>query len=94
MRLIDADKFFMKAYNVAYPVIHGNNDRENGLTMYGIAQLLDEQPTIDAVPVRHGHWEYIGGYGYQYRCSNCILCVEYKTNFCPHCGAVMDEATK
>ena len=41
--------------------------------------------------VVHGHWEYIGGYGYQYRCSNCILCVEHKTNFCPHCGALMDE---
>ena len=51
-------------------------------------------PTIDAVPVRHGHWEYIGGYWYQYRCSNCILCVEYKTNFCPHCGAKMDEVTE
>ena len=51
MRLIDADALAKKAYEVAYPVIHGWNDHERGLTLTGIAQLLDESPTIDAVPV-------------------------------------------
>lgn len=51
MRLIDADALAKKAYEVAYPVIHGWNDHERGLTLAGIAQLLDEAPTIDAVPV-------------------------------------------
>ena len=41
--------------------------------------------------VKHGHWEYIGGYGYQYRCNKCFMCGERKTNYCPHCGAKMDE---
>ena len=50
-RLIDADALAKKAYEVAYPVIHGWNDHERGLTLTGIAQLLDEAPTVDAVPV-------------------------------------------
>lgn len=51
MRLIDADALAKKAYDVAYPVVHGRNDHELGLTLMGIAQLLDEMPTVDAVPV-------------------------------------------
>ena len=46
---------------------------------------------LKAEPVKHGRWEFIGGYGYQYRCSECTNCAERKTQFCPHCGAMMDE---
>lgn len=46
MRLIDADAFAKRAYEVAYPIVHGLNDHERGLTLIGIAQLLDEQPTV------------------------------------------------
>ena len=45
----------------------------------------------DVQEVRHGRWEYIGGYGYKYRCSECIRCAEHKTNYCPNCGTKMDE---
>lgn len=72
-RYINADDFFMKMYNAAYPVIHGNNEREAGLTVYGIAQLLDEQPTVPAtkwIPFKmrkpdqdeleeHPYWTYV-----------------------------------
>lgn len=51
MKLIDADAFAKKAYDVAYPVVHGWNDHERGLTLLGLAQLLDEMPTIDAIPI-------------------------------------------
>lgn len=51
MRYIDADKFAKQAYEVAYPIVHDINSHERGLTLMGIAQLLDEQPTIDAVEV-------------------------------------------
>ena len=87
-RLIDADKFFMRAYNTSSPAI-----------IYGIAQLLDEQPTVDAVSVVHGHWKHtFGGY------VNCSICDatplldgerEYvETTYCPNCGALMDEVTE
>lgn len=51
----------------------------------------DGQAEVKLVPERHGHWEFIGGYGYQYRCSNCVRCAEYRTDYCPNCGAKMDE---
>lgn len=50
MRLIDADAFAKKAYDVAYPVVHGRNDHERGLTLSGIAELLDDMPVVEAVP--------------------------------------------
>ena len=47
---------------------------------------------IQAIPSaeKTGKWEYIGGYGYQYRCSVCIHCAERKTNYCPNWGAKME----
>ena len=47
-------------------------------------------PAADVQEVKHGHWEFIGGYGYQYRCSVCVTCAERKTKFCSNCGARMD----
>lgn len=51
----------------------------------GIEECDDVEPER-----KHGVWEYIGGYGYQYRCSECVMCAERKTNYCPYCGAKMD----
>ena len=79
MRLIDAD-----ALKTAFPC--GEYVRTES-----VRATIDSMPTIDAEPVRHGHWEFIGGYGYQYRCSNCVRCAEYRTNYCPHCGSRMEE---
>lgn len=56
-----------------------------------VLDRIDELPVIEAEPIRHGRWEFIGGYGYQYRCSECITCAERKTQFCPNCGAKMDK---
>lgn len=60
-----------------------------------VIERLDVQPTIDAVPVVHGRWEYIPGDG-KFRailiCSRCRRNVgEYdRFNYCPNCGAKMD----
>ena len=67
---------------------------------------IDKEPTIDAVPVRHGKWEYgedESGYD-GYYCSKCFGHVRWygkvgeqsinfikKYNYCPNCGARMDE---
>ena len=53
--------------------------------------------TVDAVPVVHGKWMH-DNYGANF-CSECMKFAyedeEYHmiwhTNFCPHCGAKMDE---
>lgn len=52
---------------------------------------VDDMDEIEATPVQHGHWEFIGGYGYQYRCSKCFMCAPHQTNYCPACGCKMDE---
>lgn len=51
-----------------------------------IMMTIQEQPTIDAVPVKHGKW--MG--------TVCSACGEstsfyYDCDYCPHCGARMDE---
>ena len=60
----------------------------------GILQLINEQPTVDAAPVVHGHWiEHshleVGG-----ECSVCGWQFQWFENaearYCPHCGAKMD----
>lgn len=56
---------------------------------YVLAEAISRVPTADVVERKKGKWEFIGGYGYQYRCSACIMCAEHKTNFCPNCGADM-----
>ena len=53
--------------------------------------LIDEQPTVDAVPVRHGKWvEYPIADGMN-QCSECGMLRFGCSNYCPNCGAKMDE---
>lgn len=78
MRAIDAD---------AIKLPKGFFEKVNNVPKF--YEWLSEQPTIDAV--KYAHWEFIGGYGYQYRCSNCIYCAGRKTLYCPNCGAKMTE---
>ena len=54
-----------------------------------LEQIIDEEPSIDAV--KHGRWKYISFLTVE--CSECktqIHDLEY-SNFCPNCGAKMDE---
>ena len=56
-------------------------------------EYIDNEPTVDAE--RHGHW-IITPYGHM-TCSSCEWLFEYydgleeEWNYCPHCGAKMDE---
>ena len=60
--------------------------------------IVDSQPTVDAVPVRHGKWIHEVRYTIdslhsyqQYRCSECGMTYITNTKYCPNCGARMDE---
>ena len=74
---------------------------------------IDAQPTVEAVPVKHGKWASSQGYAEVGECY-CSVCKtvyyaddlftvgetdEYGCgqallpNYCPHCGAKMDEVT-
>lgn len=55
-----------------------------------ILDIIDEQSTIEAEPVKHGQW-LVDGYTGKEFCSNCGEIPEcFKPNFCPNCGAKMD----
>lgn len=109
MRLIDADEL-MERYNLKDATKYGNKDAEqqmhsySTLMLYEIADMIDDAPTVEAVPVVRGEWmtfynridNTIG-----VCCSVCgIQSVIEKhmllgnaeavfNNFCPRCGADM-----
>lgn len=90
MRLIDADKFEV------YPYTLTSLDFEAGVL--SVLEKLDAAPTIDAVPVRHGHWETNSDRPDTLICSVCKCGFDMwkhdPHNFCPNCGAIMDEVIK
>jgi hypothetical protein len=49
-------------------------------------------PTVDAVPVVHGHRVDDGGF--YARCSQCDGVLPICANYCPNCGAKMDGKRK
>lgn len=96
MRLIDADAFIEKARSRI-------DMQDLYLPIHIKEMVLDEMPTVDAVPVRHGKWLDDGQYDnffphHEWRCSECgehvleIGIPWYK--YCPNCGARMDTERK
>ena len=60
------------------------------------SQYIEIIPAADVVPVRHGRWVEQEKYtfGTMYDCSICdnrILDNGHSWNYCPKCGAKMDE---
>ena len=61
------------------------------------ADIIDHAETIDAKPTTHAHW--IKQKREIFKCSNCGNYLDFggvnagrgDANYCPHCGAKMDE---
>ena len=59
--------------------------------------MIEDMPTVEAKPVVHGRWISKNHHGYEwvFVCSNCDYVDGYpfndRHNYCPHCGAQMDE---
>ena len=94
MRLIDADALLKELRKSCE--YHAENSRELSLLQRDII-IVQEQPTIDAVPVRHGKWTRhilgsTGGYGttVMHQCSECESMTISRFRYCPNCGARMD----
>lgn len=106
MRLIDADKLLEAGGAVKFSC-----ERYESPNMAIVRQgamfkkLVQEAPTVNAVPVVHGVWEkcFQDRSKNYFQCSNChtaymdgisgAIAPEYGSrawNHCPHCGAKMD----
>lgn len=68
-------------------------------------EIIDNEPTVEAMPLKHAHWIKFGGRGSEYsdrwQCSNCERTARSETwsktcgyALCPHCGAWMSEDMK
>ena len=73
-------------------------EKHRGLVMHNedILAALANCPTVDAVEVVHGRWEWLGPYRYNDdgMIGTCSVCKErlrlFAHNYCPNCGAKMD----
>ena len=60
-----------------------------------LQSMINEVPTADVEEVKHGYWEQMKAYKSLYVCSRCgDLFPDYKSDYCPSCGAKMDGVTK
>ena len=95
MRLIDADAF----NHFDYSCFDGQLSEDAIQGMDTVLNVIDTAPTIDAELVKHGHWiellqaEDMFGKTYTalYQCSECKVANAIDSDYCPHCGAKMDE---
>ena len=99
MRLIDAD-------NIPYTEMDvGLGDGMYDVVKVAYECDIDAMPTVDAVPVRHGKWldpEAFKRPWFRHHIFECSVCRNTldmdgvnagrgDANYCPNCGARMDE---
>lgn len=85
MRLIDADALKRAFCRNCYETCAGHCDD---------LQIIDDRPTIEAEPVRRGRWEHQRvDYEKYHVYGTCSECRESSriNNYCPWCGAKMEE---
>lgn len=97
MRLIDADelKETIGKYEFNSPNERYKQGGECVLNFY-MPKIIDDAPTIEAEPVRHGEWKHVAGMNI--KCSECGRYFPVKEfdsrpfdiNYCPNCGAKME----
>lgn len=94
MRLIDANKFKDEVASS----IEDNFHKHTKIAIKHFVKWIDEQPTVDATLVIHSHWVSVPGKRDRI-CAHCEHDEPYKNapddadiyEYCPHCGAQMDE---
>ena len=99
MRLIDVDalaKHFKALANIEW---NRRAAPKSWADSYNNAiETLEDYPTIDAEPVKHGRW-VLKERAHYFKCSLCKEPIPYKFgytnsrryyNYCPNCGAKMD----
>lgn len=85
-RLIDVDKADVDSIRCYY---------SGHCYLEDVQEWIDDQPTVDAVPVVHGRWEKRGKHDWY--CTACKIGVPYSYTghkYCPNCGADMRGDTE
>ena len=105
-RLIDADELKDHQFHGLYTNIHIASNTDAYMLGWNdaIDAIVKCAPTVDAEPVKHGHWveENTRTHSMQFKCSVCGRIAYYPQNhhstepkrcgyaYCPNCGARMD----
>ena len=83
---------FIKEHS--YPVRYGGNSIEQGMTVTGIEQALNEMPSIQPKQ-KTGRWEHDGGhFANRWICSQCgykFYFEKSEAKYCTNCGAKMES---
>lgn len=102
MRPIDADALKDRLQNLAYDDWNQGANTSWADAYREVAEMVDEQPTADVVPIRRGRWIHDGfdfPHGNDWiHCSECgkrgINVPADLSNYCPNCGALMTEGAE
>lgn len=93
-RLISADTLRQRMYHDAFETDTEMQRWDGGcwIRYKMFENALEDAPTIEAEPVRHGHWEWTDDPRTgDFVCSNCLDHNIVRSRYCPNCGAKMDE---
>lgn len=95
MRLIDAEALKESIYGEKERIQYTQPFIQASLIL--LEKLIKNAPTIEAKPVVHAHWECDSSVD-DFYCSNCnnkalrdYFENEVQSDYCPYCGAQMDE---
>ena len=86
----------LRIYKKWLPQLEREEDKGDRRGVETCIAVLEDAPTVDAVPVAHGEWllRHVGA-GHYWECSVChtnpCIYVTKDTNYCPNCGADMRE---
>ena len=89
-RYIDADQLI----DDIRPFAEYDSNRRNKDWVRRFEIAIDNVPTADVRENVKGEWIFPYGDKKYKRCSVCgsvFYSIPYNTNFCPNCGAIMDE---
>lgn len=104
MKAIDAEEFAQICLDIEKDQ-KGQGNYTNALFISSLRGMISTYPTVDAVPVVHGRWQWLSSTydripsEVRYRCDKChheTITHEYKPweKYCHNCGACMDLEEK
>lgn len=87
-RLIDADALYDIVMDSIKPMT-----KNEAIILQDFIALVEDAPTVDAEPIRHGHW--VDEKDQPIYCSCCGFGKKYESKrsyaYCPKCGVKLDE---